>query len=60
MSDIRGQYNALIFQKSTGLAEVKSVLAQIAPGLESEEAHVATLPNGKYQNSPDKDQYRIG
>lgn len=60
MSDIRGQYNALIFQKSTGLAEVKSVLAQIAPGLESEEAHVATLPNGKYKNSPDKGQYRIG
>lgn len=60
MSDIRTLHNAAI-AKQGGLSEVKSVIAQIAPGKNSELAFVKTLPAGKYSKNPaEKKQYRPG
>jgi hypothetical protein len=60
MSDSREQYNKLIFQQANKVAEVESVIAQIAPGLLSEQSHISTLPQGKYSDPASKQQYRAG
>ena len=60
MSDSREQYNKLIFRQANKVAEVESVIAQIAPGLLSEQSHISTLPQGKYSDPASKQQYRAG
>ena len=60
MADAKTNYNIAV-NKQGGFSEVKSFIAQIAPGKNSELAFVKTLPAGKYSKNPaEKKQYRPG
>lgn len=50
MSDIRTKSNGLILSRN-GFTQLEPIIAQIAPGKDSEKAFVETLPKGKFKDN---------